>query len=137
MQKQRTITDNLYERIIAQVDEVKIQGFEKLANKVEDIVIAIPSRKDGASYTYASEDFEGDVEKAIWKAVIRTADFHNTTFDIQQVEPIVKKIANDLISELRVISNNESGVGAFEPTVPGEMRATKILEISEDDEITI
>ncbi len=129
----RTITENLYERMIAQVDEVRVQGFEKLASHVEDAVIVVPSRKDDASYTYASEDFENDVEKDLWKLVIRTADFHNTTFDIKQVEPIVKKLANDLIRELQVISNNDAGVGAYEPTVPGEARGTKVLEINEDD----
>ena len=131
MDKMRTITENLYERMIAQVDEVRTQGFEKLASKVEDTVIVIPSRKNDASYTYASEDFENDVEKDLWKLVIRTADFHNTSFDVKQVEPIIKKLANDLISELCVISNNESGVGAFEPTVPGEIRGTKVLEVEE------
>ncbi len=127
----RTITENLYERMIAQADEARIQGFEKLADKVEDAVIVSPHRKNDASYTYASEDFETDIEKDLWKLVIRTADFHNTSFDVQQVEPIIKRLANDLISELRVISHNESGVGAFEPTVPGETRGTKILEVEE------
>lgn len=129
----RTITEYIYNRLIAQVDEVRVQGFEKLANKIEDVVIAVPHRKDDDSYTYASEDFKNDVEKNIWEAVVRTADFHNTSFDIKDIEPIVKKLANELISELNVISNNTAGVGAFEPTVPGEIRGKKVLEITEND----
>lgn len=129
----RTITKNLYERMVAQADEVRIHGFEKLANQVEEAVLPVPHRKDEGSYTYPVEDFENDVKTALWDAVIRTADFHNTSFDIQEVQPIVEKLANDLISELRVISNNEAGVGAFEPTVPGEIRGKKVLEVSDDE----
>lgn len=127
----RTITENLKERIVAQSNEAKVQGLTKTASHLTDIAEKAPIRKNADSYTYSNEDFELDVEGAIWNAVVRFADFHNISVDGTQAQSIVEKTAKDLISELRAKTGTVHGVGAYESNVPGESKQTVVLTVEE------
>ncbi len=129
----RTITENLKDRIVAQSEEAKLQGLTKTASHLADIAEKIAVRKNAESYTYSNEDFEADVEGAIWNAVVRFADFHNVSIDGVIVQPVIEKVAKDLISELRAKTGTTHGVGAYESNVPGESKQTVILSVEENE----
>lgn len=130
----RTITETLHKRLVAQSEEAKIQGLTKVASHIDEKVAEAKVRKDDAIYVYSDEEFKKDVEKALWDAALRVADFHNTTFDASEVQNIVDKYSEELISDLRVLANVEHGVGVFEPTIPGEMKAQVILSLEDEEE---
>lgn len=128
----RTITENLKERLIAQVNEAKIQGLTKTASHLTDITENVSVRKNAESYTYSNDDFESDVENALWRTVVRFADFHNISIDGVVGQNIVEKFAKDLVSELRAKTGTVHGIGAYESNVPGESKQTVILSVEED-----
>ncbi len=127
----RTITENLKERIVAQSEEAKLQGLTKTASHLTNIAEKVTIRKNAESYTYSNDDFESDVEGAIWGAVVRFADFHNVSIDGTEAQNIVEKVAKDLVSELRAKTGTIHGVGAYESNVPGESKQTIILSVEE------
>ena len=129
----RTITENLKERLIAQSAEADIQGLTKTASNLLNQVEKTEIRKDAEDYTYSNDDFHADVEDSIWGAVLRFADFHDICIDGIQAQGVVEKIANDLISELRVKTGTTHGIGAYESNVAGESRQTVILSVGEDE----
>lgn len=129
----RTITENLKERLIAQSAEADLQGLTKTASCLLNQVEKTEIRKDAESYTYSNDDFQADVEDSIWVAVLRFADFHDICVDGIQAQGVVEKIAQDLISELRVKTGTTHGIGAYESNVAGESRQTVILSVGEDE----
>lgn len=129
----RTITENLKERLVAQSAEAKVQGLTKTASHLTDIAEKVSVRKNADSYTYSNEDFESDVENALWGAVVRFADFHNVSVDGIIGQNIVEKFAKDLVSELRAKTGTVHGVGAYESNVPGESKQTVILSVEENE----
>lgn len=129
----RTVTENLKNRLIIQSDEAEIQGLTKIASHLLVQAEKVSVRENDASYTYSNDDFQNDVEKSIWGAVVRFADFHNVSIDAVKAQDLVEKVAADLISELRVKTGTVHGVGAFEPTVSGEERQVVILDVTEDE----
>lgn len=130
----RTITETLHKRLVAQSEEAKIQGLTKTASHIDEKIATTKVRKNESIYVYSNEDFQKDVESALWDAVLRVADFHNTTFDANEVQNIIDKYSQELVSDLRVLANVEHGVGAFEPTIPGETKAQVILSLEDDEE---
>jgi replicative superfamily II helicase len=129
----RTITENLKERLIAQSEEAKLQGLTKTASHLTDIAKNVSIRKNAESYTYSNNDFESDVENALWGAVVRFADFHNVSVDGIIGQSIVEKFAKDLVIELRAKTGTTHGVGAYESNVPGESKQTVIVSVDEDE----
>ncbi len=128
----RTITENLKERLTAQANEAKLQGLTKTAAHLTGLTEKTTVRKNAESYTYSNEDFESDVENALWSAVVRFADFHNISVDGVIGQNIVEKFAKDLVSELRAKTGTVHGIGAYESNVPGESKQTVILSVEED-----
>lgn len=128
----RTVKKIFVNRMKAQVKEAKIQGLSKIASSLDEIIDEQPVREDQASYTYSSDDFNKDVEKLLWKAAIRAADFYNCNIDAVQTQEIIESTAADFIKEMMNITGVEHGVGAYEPNIPGEVSKTVTIEI--DDE---
>lgn len=128
----RTINTILRDRLVAQAEEADVQGLYKVAEHITSKIEKTSIRDSKASYTYSSMDFKNDVESILWDTVVRFADFHNISLDASVAQDIVEKTAEELIKELQVKSGVEHGVGAFEPTVPGENRKTVILDVEDE-----
>jgi len=127
----RTITKRFALRLEAQANEAKVQGLNKVAEHISDIINTSQTRDSGSSYTYAKEDFKKDIERSVWQGVVRAADFFNCNIDAIDIQDVVSKIAKSLADEVRIKGGVKHGVGAYEPNVPGEVRETVILEIED------
>ena len=131
----RTITKTQLERLLAQKSEAETLGLTKLASNIQhQIDKNVVFRENNDFYSYASDEMQQDVEKLLWDAVIRVADFYGANIDADKAQQSVEKIASDLIDEIRINTGVLDGVGAYEPNVPGENREHVAIELEEQDE---
>ncbi len=129
----RTITEKFARRLEAQAKEAELQGLTKVADHISSMVEEHKTRETDSSYTYAKEDFESDVEKKVWEGVVRAADFFDCDVDAAEMQKIVAKLAHVLIEEVRIKGGVRHGVGAYEPSVPGEARETVMIEVTDQE----
>ena len=128
----RTITEKLAIRLEAQADEADVQGLQKISSNLRNALKTAKTRDDAESYTYTEKDLQTDVEGPLWDAIVRIADFYNCNVDAPQLQPIVEKIASGLMKEISVKAGMKHGVGAYEPTVLGELHKTAVIEIEDE-----
>lgn len=128
----RNITQNLFNRLHGQASEADLQGMTKLAEHLTAQLEKTSIREDEEFYIYAADEFAKDVEQEMWDAVMRVADFHNLALDAEKAEAIVEKFASKLIREVELTFGAETGVGAFEPTLPGEKKVRASLEVEDE-----
>ena len=124
----KTINKNLANRLQAQAKEANIQGMVKLGSHLEDVVKDSEIRESDSYYSYSDKAFQDDFEKLFWKAAIRAADFYDCQIDAEKINKAIKVISKDFLNEIRVQGNVEHGVGAHEPSVPGEIENV-VIEI--------
>ena len=127
----RTITENLLSRLAAQATEAEVQGLVKVAEHLTNQLEKNPVRDNDVFYSYANNEFKKDIEVSLWDAIVRIADFHNTTFDATEMQGVVEKVAEDLVSEVRVKLGVVHGIGSHEPTVCGEVKQHTSIEVDE------
>jgi hypothetical protein len=131
-----TIKKTLLYRLAAQAEEADVQGLEKLSEALTTQISKNASnvRNSDVSYIYSSDEFKSDIEEKMWDIVIRASDFYNiTTIDAKVIQPLVEKYAQDLKNEIAAYSSIKHGVGAYEPTVPGEINEKVSMEICEEE----
>ena len=116
----RTITKKFAQRLSAQAKEAELQGLNKVAGHISSVVETHDTRETGASYIYAEEDFQIDVEGKLWEGVVRAADFFDCDIDAAEMQDVISKLAKYLVDEVRIKAGIKHGVGAHEPNVPGE-----------------
>jgi len=123
----------MLQRFIAQAEEAENLGLSKISSNVTDQLEVYTDhvRDDDASYTYSSSQVTTDVEKALWSAVIRVADFYGVSVDLKAVQGSIEKLAGDLIDEVRINAGVTDGVGAYEPNVPGENSQKVTIEVED------
>lgn len=129
----RTINERIYKRLVAQAEEAEVQGLTKVASHLTDQIEKVSVRKDDESYTYAESDLQSDVESALWSAAVRFSDFHNIVLNASETQDLIEKFANEILSELRASADVQHGVGAYEPTVPGEARERVVISLNEEE----
>lgn len=127
----RTITKNFFKHLDLQQKEAEIQGLTSIAESLSDQVnkysSSVRENTDNEFYIYKDKDFHKDVEKSIWDAVIRTADFYDIRrLDVVDVAPLIEATAAELIQSIRNKYGFFHGVGAHEETVPGELGKVSI-----------
>jgi len=127
----RTITENQFNRLVIQAEEAEKQKLTKIATNLTKQVEKVSVRPDDASYIYAQSSLSEDVEVSLWDAAIRISDFHNASVDAVEMQGLIETFAKALIKEIEIKANCEHGVGAYEPSVPGEDRETVAIEIEE------
>lgn len=125
----RSITKKLANRLSAQADEAQTQGLNKISTNLRDVINKHSLRKNDASYTYPEIDLKSDLEKPLWDAIVRIADFYDCNIDAPSMQGLVEKLSEGLIKEVCVKAGIKHGVGAYEPTVPGEIAQKVIIEI--------
>jgi len=125
----RTITKNLAMRLEAQAQEADLVGLKKVAGHLNKLVDSNKTRSSEESYVYAPEDLTTDVEGQLWNAVVRIADYYNCSVDADLAQEEIEKLASDLVKAIGRQGGVKHGVGAYEPTVPGEVVERVILEV--------
>lgn len=125
----RTISQNLKQRLIAQVDEANFQGLDKIAARLVHQVKNNPTRQDYDEYVYSNADLQNDVENLLWSAVVRTQDYFGKTANARDLGDLIESFADEFISSIRTKIGG-GVIGPHEPLVPGETRA--VVEIDED-----
>lgn len=131
--RNRTITSNLFNRLLISAEEAELQGRVKLAEHLTEEIESSQIREDEEFYLYPRMALEQDVESLMWKAGLRTADYFNVPFDPKEMEEIIEAQATDLIENLRLRIFGSVKLGAYEPVVPGEVPMQSVMEISEND----
>lgn len=129
----RTITEDLLERLQAQADEADIIGETKLADIVTNQIQKTAIRKNDDFYSYASIELKNDIESLLWQAALRVADFNASSLDIIEVQKSIESFANNFIEDFTVQSGITHGVGAYEPVVPGEEKQHVLFQIEEKE----
>ena len=127
----RTITEKFAKRLLAQAKEAKLQGLTKVADHVSVMVEAHDIRADDASYVYSGDDVQNDVENALWVGAVRAADFFDCSVDAKSMQQVIAKFAEQLIDEVRMNAGISHGVGAYEPSTPGETFERVTIEVDE------
>lgn len=125
----RSISKTLNKRLVAQVEEANFQGFEKMANQLNNQVKTTVVRQDSDEYIYSKAELKSDVENLLWTAAVRTEDYFGKTADAQEVNILIEALADELISSVRKKIGG-AVIGPYEPLVPGEKRM--VVEIDED-----
>ncbi len=131
----KTIKKNLLERLVAQADEAEFLGLTSVSQNLTKQIVknAACVRDDESFYSYSSEELQSDVEDAVWDAVIRIADFYNTTVDANYINNYIKSCAYSIIDEIRVTSGISTDVGPYEMNVPGEIKEHVVVEVTEKE----
>jgi len=127
----RTISELQRDRMVAEAEEADTIGLVKVAEQLTRQVEKVAIRKNYEGYTYSSEDFENDIQEAIWGAVVRTADFHGAYVDSKKAQKIVEHYAEQIVSDIRK-SARLGDSGAYEPKLPGESRRVQVLSVDEE-----
>lgn len=126
----RTITENLLNRLIVQAEEAEVRGLSKLAGNLTEQINSSSIRKDDANYSYSENEFRKDINDQLWSSIVRTADFYGIKrFDAYEMNQLVEKTAEDFVKSIRLHAGITHGVGAYEPSIPGEEKAS--IEVEE------
>lgn len=131
----RTITKSAALRFEAQKEEAKLLNEEKIATSIEKSLekYANAQRNDEDFYVYSQDQLKTDVNQALWDAAIRASDFYGTALDAKKIQESIDKVADIFLDEMRVVSGNLDGVGAYEKLVPGENRTYTALEVDDTE----
>jgi hypothetical protein len=132
VKRMRSITENQRDRMVAQAEEAEVRGLTKIAEHLTYQIEKTAVRPTDSFYSYAKNEFQHDIETALWAAILRVADFHDKTIDPVDAQEIVEKFAEDLIHDVRVKAGADS-VGAHEPNLPGEIKEHISIELSENE----
>lgn len=130
----RTIKESLLNRLAAQAAEADLQGLTKVASSLEDQVglHCENVRSNDASYHYASESFQQDLNNQLWAAIVRIADFHDINhFDGDKVQKLVDATAESLVLNLCTQAGVIGGVSPYEDRLPGEKFGRVEIEIKD------
>lgn len=131
-----TITRTLYDRLTSQAEEAEKLGFTKLATNLRTQLLFIHDemvRDDSQLYTYSSDELESDVQYYLWDAAVRVADYLGYNLDGEKVQKLIDKFSEELIQEMSLVAGVKDGVGAYEPTVPGEKRTVVAVDVVDGD----
>jgi hypothetical protein len=131
----RTITENLFNRLLAQAQEAELQGLSKIAEGLTDQIEKNSHlvRKDDSFYLYNEEEFRNDLNSQLWNIIIRAADFYGVgKFDAVVTQELIDKTAQILVEDFCNTVGINHGVGAYEENVPGELIGRVDIEITEE-----
>lgn len=127
----RTITEKFALRLEAQSKEAELQGLNKVADMLDDVLATHDTRDTDAPYTYTEEEFKADVESKVWEGVVRAADFYDCELDAIEMQKVISALAKNIMDEVRIKGGVKHGVGAYEPEVLGEKLEQVTIEVEE------
>jgi hypothetical protein len=126
----RTISESLKARLLAQAEEAKTLGLQKIASQLEISANNNKTRKNDEFYSYDYDQLKNDVESSLWYAALRTQDFFDKTADGCHVGDLIEDFAEDFIHKLRVKIGGT--IGANENLVAGQSGDITDIEISDE-----
>jgi len=125
----RTVKENFANRLLLQKKEADVQGLTKVAQNLDHVMDDLEIRSNDESYSYEEKDVKSDVQKSLWSAAVRVADYYDCNIEAPEMQEILENFANNLMHEVRVQGGVKHGVGAYESSVPGESFERPIIEI--------
>ncbi len=123
----RSITKSALKKIVAQRDEAKLLGFDKVAKQLSEQIAGNQVREDSAGYVYDYNDLKTEVENSLWDMAVRAQDYCGKIVDARDINDIVERYAEEFISAIKVSTGTV--VGPYEKPVLGE---NDDLEVSLD-----
>lgn len=132
----RTIKNNLFQRLVAQAEEADVRGLSKVAESLTEQVSknAKYIRKDDEFYSYSADQLKTELNDQLWSAAIRVFDFYDIqSFNADQLQTAIDKIAKSLVTELCTQANMQHGIGAYEEAVPGQIIEQTSIYVNEDE----
>lgn len=113
------INQTVYKKLLAQAEEAKEQGFEKLADGIINAIGSYPN-DEIEEYTYAQ--LQDDLHRDLWKVATRLVYYYDLqSVDALKLEQTLVSWASNMLNDLEVTLNVDNViVGATEPKVPGQ-----------------
>jgi hypothetical protein len=127
----RTVSKNHLRRLVAQKTEADTLKLTKTATALNGQINKLAARDDNDFYSYSFDEMQQNVEDALWDAAIRAQDYYGATVDASDIQKIIEDYAERLIEDVRIKTG--AVIGAYEPTVPGEVKAHTTIEVSEEN----
>lgn len=132
----RTIKNNLFQRLVAQAEEADVRGLSKVAESLTEQVSknAKHIRRDDEFYSYSADQLKTELNDQLWSAAVRIFDFYDIqSFNADQLQDSIDKIAKSLVTELCTQANMQHGIGAYEEAVPGQIIEQAAIYVNEDE----
>ena len=133
MMIKRSISEGHLLRLQAQLEEAKVLKLDVTKPLETEVAAQSIVRKDNDFYLYTEAELKNDLRGLLWAAATRVSDYLGVVPDVRDIDAAVDAHAEALFKELSVAANVPDGVGAYEPTVPGEHRQSVILEVTDDE----
>ena len=116
----RKIKESVYQRIIAQSDELQDRGFDKVAQNIEQAVNDDITFDDG-SEDYSFDQLNQEVNGDLWKAATRFIRYYNLDHaDVERVQKALLATASTLTAEMEWALKVDDKSETLEPKLPGE-----------------
>lgn len=115
----RKIREDVYQRLIAQIDELKDRGLLKLASSIESAISDDMAFDDGEAYSY--DQLSEEVNTDLWKAASRFIRYYNLDHaDVEKVQKAVLELNKKLAFEMEDALGVDLKSKTLEPKLPGE-----------------
>lgn len=115
----RKIKETVYQRLVAQVDELQERGLTKLASSIESAINEDVTFDDGSDYSY--DQLSEEVNTDLWKAATRFIRYYNLDHaDVEKVQRAILEVNKKLASELESALEVDLKSKTLEPKLPGE-----------------
>ena len=118
MKKLNTV---IYNKLLAQAEEAKVQGKTSLASC---ILHTIGSYPEDEIEEYSHINLQEDIRKDTWKMATNLINYHGLeSVDAEKLDAAIIACAEIVLSELEQALGVEQGaIGPLEPKVPGEIK---------------
>lgn len=114
----KTLKSSVYQRLLAQAEELKDRGLNKLAS---NIVGALEETQQDVEHEYSYKELQEDVNSDLWVAASRFISYYNLDrADAEKVQKALLTVASTLASEMEWALEVDDKSETLEPKVPGE-----------------
>lgn len=113
----KNITEKMLNRLAAQAEEAETIGEIHVA---EHLTFQIEKNASVTSSIYNSDEYDDDIEKCIWDAVVATASYHTSSFDALKMQGLVEFYAEEIKTAIRKSMGIKTALGSSENKLPGE-----------------
>lgn len=108
----------MYKKLLAQAEEAKEQGFEKLAGGV---LTALGPAYREEEVKYSEKSLKEAIYKSLWNDALLVLAYHDLqSADIQKLDETVKYLTEKVSQELESTLELNDKVSDLEPKLPGQ-----------------
>jgi len=111
----------IYNKLMVQAEEAKIQGMEKLAHNILGAICGSP---DDEAIQYSIGEMQEEVHHELWKLASHILKYYDTkNVDALKLNGVIESLANRFIEDVGGVIHVDAVIaGPFEPPVPGETK---------------